>query len=56
VFKNVENPERYIVKRVLKSKKKTENTFTARPLAFCSSPVNAKFSQIISSGSKIASI
>ena len=34
----------------------TENTFTASPLAFCSSPVNAKFSQIISSGSKIGTI
>jgi hypothetical protein len=42
-----------MVKRVLKSRKNTEKTLMAILLAFYSSPVNAKFSQIISSGSGI---
>ena len=45
-----------MVKRVLKTKKNTEKTLIAILLAFCSSPVNAKFSQMISSGSSIGSI
>ena len=50
------NPERYIVKSVLMSKKNTEKTLMAILLAFYSSPVKAKFSQMISSGSKIPSM